>query len=209
MKNRLFAASVLSTAVGLALAVQSPAVRAQGANPPQIVKDNMARATKDQLEKCYGINAAAKNDCAEGAHSCAGQATMARDPKSFVLLPPASAGRSRAASSRRPDRNDAAACRRAHRAMRERSPIPAEAGIGLRFPHHRRVPKRCRMSPGSRCTPRTIWAAARRCAMLETIRRDYPISLHGVGLSLGSADGLDAAHLERVRRIGARVSSPD
>ena len=36
---------------------------------------------------CYGINAAAKNDCAEGAHSCAGQATQARDPKSFVLLP--------------------------------------------------------------------------------------------------------------------------
>jgi uncharacterized membrane protein len=39
------------------------------------------------LEKCYGINAVAKNDCAEGAHSCAGQATKARDVKSFVLLP--------------------------------------------------------------------------------------------------------------------------
>ena len=34
-----------------------------------------------------GVNAAAKNDCVEGAHSCAGQATQARDPKSFVLLP--------------------------------------------------------------------------------------------------------------------------
>ena len=84
----MIAASTLATAVGLALAMQAPAVRAQGAgNPPQIVKDNMARMAKDKLEKCYGINAAAKNDCAEGAHSCAGQATMARDPKSFVLLP--------------------------------------------------------------------------------------------------------------------------
>ncbi len=87
MNNRLVAATVLSTAVGLALAVPSPSVRAPGATPPQVVKDNMARMAKDKLEKCYGINAAAKNDCAEGAHSCAGQATAPRDPKSFVLLP--------------------------------------------------------------------------------------------------------------------------
>jgi uncharacterized membrane protein len=87
MNHRLFAASALSTAVGLALVMQAPSVRAQGANPPQVVKDNMARMAKDKLEKCYGINAAAKNDCAEGAHSCAGQATQARDTKSFVLLP--------------------------------------------------------------------------------------------------------------------------
>ena len=88
MNRRLFAASTLTTAVGLALAIQAPAVRAQGmANPPQVVKDNMARMQQNKLEKCYGINAVAKNDCAEGAHSCAGQATQARDPKSFVLLP--------------------------------------------------------------------------------------------------------------------------
>jgi uncharacterized membrane protein len=86
MNHRVFAASVLSTAVGLALAAQAPVVRAQG-NPPQIVKDNMARMSAQKLEKCYGINVAAKNDCAEGAHSCAGQSTQARDPKSFVLLP--------------------------------------------------------------------------------------------------------------------------
>jgi uncharacterized membrane protein len=88
MKHPVIAASVLSTAIGLALAAQAPAVRAQGAaGMPQVVKDNMARAAANKLQKCYGINAAAKNDCAEGAHSCAGQATMARDPKSFVLLP--------------------------------------------------------------------------------------------------------------------------
>jgi uncharacterized membrane protein len=81
MKYPLIAASALTTAVGLALAAQTPAVRAQGANPPQVVKDNMARAAANKLEKCYGINAAAKNDCAEGAHSCAGQSTTARDPR--------------------------------------------------------------------------------------------------------------------------------
>ena len=38
-------------------------------------------------EKCYGIAAAGKNDCAAGAHSCAGQSTMSRDKTSFVYLP--------------------------------------------------------------------------------------------------------------------------
>ena len=81
--NRMTA---LSTAIGLAIALQvAPGSAAQ--QMPQIVKDNMDKAMKEHLEKCYGINANAKNDCAEGAHSCAGQATMARDPKSFVLLP--------------------------------------------------------------------------------------------------------------------------
>lgn len=88
MNRQLLAASTLTTAIGLALAMQAPAVRAQGmANPPQVVKDNMARMSQQHLQKCYGINAVAKNDCAEGAHSCAGQTTAARDPKSFVLLP--------------------------------------------------------------------------------------------------------------------------
>jgi uncharacterized protein (UPF0276 family) len=40
---------------------------------------------------------------------------------------------------------------------------------------------------------------------LDVIRRDYPISLHGVGLSLGSAEGIDAAHLARVREVAARI----
>ena len=89
MNRRQLAAAAVSTAVGLALGMQAtPRVAAQGtANPPQIVKDNMAKMQKEHLEKCYGINAVSKNDCAEGAHSCAGQATQARDPKSFVLLP--------------------------------------------------------------------------------------------------------------------------
>jgi hypothetical protein len=42
-------------------------------------------------------------------------------------------------------------------------------------------------------------------AMLDRIRQDYPISLHGVGLSLGSAEGLSADHLARVRALIARI----
>ncbi|SRR5712691_3365417 len=84
MNRYVLAASTLSSAVGLALAIQALPALGQGKDP---VKENMARAMANKLEKCYGINKVAKNDCAEGAHSCAGQATKPRDPKSFVLLP--------------------------------------------------------------------------------------------------------------------------
>jgi uncharacterized protein len=41
-------------------------------------------------------------------------------------------------------------------------------------------------------------------AQLDRIRRDYPLGLHGVGLSLGSAEGLDEAHLQRLKRLVGR-----
>lgn len=88
MNRYALAASTLSAALGLAVAMSGAVSAAEmPANAPAIVKQNMMRAQKYHLEKCYGINAVSKNDCAEGAHSCAGQATSARDPKSFVLLP--------------------------------------------------------------------------------------------------------------------------
>jgi uncharacterized membrane protein len=88
MNARQSAVAALSAAIGFALGMQTVPLAAQGGKePPQVVKDNMARMQQQRLEKCYGINAVARNDCAEGAHSCAGQATQARDVKSFVLLP--------------------------------------------------------------------------------------------------------------------------
>ncbi len=77
--------------------------------------------------------------------------------------------------------------------------IPAKAGVGLRFRHHREVIEK---------QPGTAWFEVHTenyigggiaPRYLDRIRQDYPISLHGVGLSLGSAEGLDAAHLARVR----------
>jgi uncharacterized protein len=40
---------------------------------------------------------------------------------------------------------------------------------------------------------------------LDRIRREHAVSLHGVGLSLGSADGLDRAHLARVMDLVKRI----
>jgi uncharacterized membrane protein len=46
--------------------------------------DKMGHASK---EKCYGVNAANKNDCQSPGHSCAGQDAKARDPSGFVVVP--------------------------------------------------------------------------------------------------------------------------
>ena len=42
-------------------------------------------------------------------------------------------------------------------------------------------------------------------AALDAIRADYPLSLHGVGMSLGSADPLDVGHVARLKRLIARI----
>jgi len=39
------------------------------------------------MEKCYGINAAYKNDCKSPGHSCAGQDSKANDKQAFIAVP--------------------------------------------------------------------------------------------------------------------------
>jgi len=41
--------------------------------------------------------------------------------------------------------------------------------------------------------------------VLERLRADYPVSLHGVGLGLGSAKGFQPAHAERLRQLVQRI----
>lgn len=42
-------------------------------------------------------------------------------------------------------------------------------------------------------------------AVLHRLRERYPVSLHGVGLALGSAAGLDPWHLDRLARLAQRI----
>ncbi|MDE2005139.1 MAG: DUF2282 domain-containing protein [Rhodospirillales bacterium] len=97
MDRRLFSASVLAAAVGAIGAATIAATPASAAMSQQQMMQarqaNMKRAMAEHLTKCYGVNAIGRNDCAAGAHSCAGQATQARDPKSFVLLPQGDCGK--------------------------------------------------------------------------------------------------------------------
>jgi len=84
--------------------------------------------------------------------------------------------------------------------------IPARAGIGLRMQHH---------APVLQDLPNVAWlevhsenyfgdgGPARDC--LLAIREHYPLSLHGVGLSLGSTDNLNQQHLEELGKLIALV----
>ena len=85
---------------------------------------------------------------------------------------------------------------------RVQHPIPAAAGIGLRAPHIARVLDEHPSVPWFEVHSENYFAAGGEMhAALERIRIHYPLSLHGVGLSLGSADGLDPIHLETLRRL--------
>jgi uncharacterized membrane protein len=86
--NRSLASATLASA--LALAFAAPATQAQSKADKPMTKEQkmtMERMVKNNLEKCYGVAARGRNDCAEGQHSCVGQATRDRDPASFVLVP--------------------------------------------------------------------------------------------------------------------------
>jgi uncharacterized protein (UPF0276 family) len=78
------------------------------------------------------------------------------------------------------------------------SPIPAAAGIGLRFAHHERVLREHPDVSWFEVHAENYFGGGSVRRTLEAVRRDYPLSLHGVGLSLGSAEGLDPAHLRRL-----------
>ena len=90
-------------------------------------------------------------------------------------------------------------------AIRGDDPIPAKAGIGLRFQHHQAV---LESPPGvtfMEVHTENYMGGGTPVRCLETVRRDYPVSLHGVGLSLGSAEGLDLGHLDRIRQVAERI----
>ncbi|MDE2228531.1 MAG: DUF692 domain-containing protein [Alphaproteobacteria bacterium] len=87
----------------------------------------------------------------------------------------------------------------------ERGPIPAEAGIGLRFPHHQAVADTRPAVAWLEVHTENYLGGGTPLRYLDAIRRDYPVSCHGVGLSLGSADGLDRAHLARLGRAIERL----
>jgi uncharacterized membrane protein len=55
---------------------------------PLLAKAGPSPTPTFTAEKCYGINAAGKNDCASSnSHSCAGEAKQASDPKSWIYVP--------------------------------------------------------------------------------------------------------------------------
>lgn len=89
-----------------------------------------------------------------------------------------------------------------HTHQRHTQTIPARAGIGLRAPHYREILE---------TRPDIGWVeghsenyfgdGGQPHYFLEKIREQYPLSLHGVGLSLGSSDPLNREHLTKLKNL--------
>jgi uncharacterized protein len=85
------------------------------------------------------------------------------------------------------------------------APVAAGVGIGLRAPHYARVLEERPALGFVEVHSENFYAeGGAALGWLERFRAAYPLSLHGVGLSLGSADALDARHLEKLARLADR-----
>jgi uncharacterized protein (UPF0276 family) len=79
-------------------------------------------------------------------------------------------------------------------------------GIGLRAPHVRQVREERPAVPWLEVHSENYYAdGGPALSALMHIRADYPLSLHGVGMSLGSTDPLDRTHLAKLARLVART----
>lgn len=79
-------------------------------------------------------------------------------------------------------------------------------GIGLRQPHYREVfERRPALGFVEVHSENFFLDGGASMHALERARAAYPISLHGVGLSLGSADALAQSHLAKLKRLVDRV----
>jgi uncharacterized protein (UPF0276 family) len=78
---------------------------------------------------------------------------------------------------------------------------PVRAGVGLRLPHLAEVVATRPPAGWMEIHPENFLANAHARELLEEAARHYPISVHTVGISMGSADGIDRTHLARLRRL--------
>ena len=86
------------------------------------------------------------------------------------------------------------------------SSLPEQAGIGLRAQHYAEVladwPALGWLEVHSE---NFFFPGGEALRVLDAVRQRYPVSLHGVGLSLGSSDELNRGHLHKLKALVERV----
>lgn len=84
--------------------------------------------------------------------------------------------------------------------------IPRNVGIGLRAAHYRQILAQPPAIGWMEVHSENYFGdGGQPLHYLQAIRDVYPISLHGVGLCLGTTDRIDRGHLERLRGLAERV----
>ncbi|MBD2840454.1 DUF692 domain-containing protein [Pseudomonas sp. JM0905a] len=86
--------------------------------------------------------------------------------------------------------------------------LPARAGIGLKSQHHRDVlDARPDLGFFEVHAENYMVEGGPFHHYLGVIRQDYPLSIHGVGLSIGADQPLDKAHLDRLATLLGRYQA--
>jgi uncharacterized protein len=79
-------------------------------------------------------------------------------------------------------------------------------GVGLRSEHCEEVSSgRARAQWFEAISENYMDTGGRPLQILESVRRDRPVALHGVALSIGSTDPLDRRYLARLKDLAARI----
>ena len=80
-------------------------------------------------------------------------------------------------------------------------------GVGLRTVHYSYLREKPKTSVEwfEAISENFMDSEGRPIQMLEFIRQDYPVALHGVSLSIGSAEGVDGDYLARLKRLAERI----
>ncbi|MBY0242386.1 MAG: DUF692 family protein [Burkholderiaceae bacterium] len=87
------------------------------------------------------------------------------------------------------------------------SPLASQGfGLGLRTAHYQDfLTSPQRVDWLEIITDNFLVAGGKPLVVLDAIRRDYPIAMHGVAMSIGSAAGLDVDYLARVKQLARRI----
>ncbi|MBC8038874.1 MAG: DUF692 domain-containing protein [Rhizobiales bacterium] len=89
--------------------------------------------------------------------------------------------------------------------MRVEAGIAARAGIGLKAEHYRAIlEEKPDLGFFEIHAENYMGAGGPPHRYLDAIRQCYPVSLHGVGLSIGGQGPLDATHLTRLKALNER-----
>lgn len=81
-------------------------------------------------------------------------------------------------------------------------PVPVQAGIGLRPPYFRTFLQERPPIPWLEVHSENFFCAGGEMRrVLEAVRQDYPLSLHGVGLSLAGDAELAGEHLAKLKQL--------
>lgn len=78
---------------------------------------------------------------------------------------------------------------------------PLAAGVGLRLPHLAEVVATRPTVGWFEIHPENFLANPHAGELLQEVSQRYPISVHTVGVSIGSTEGIDRAHLARLRGL--------